>query len=186
MITPNILTAGDTLDFTTSVDGYPATAWILYYRLVPRDAQLPEIVIAANAEGDIYRVQVDAATTATWAPGVYASASYVEMGSERYSVGDRVEVTIRAGSNTLASGTDARSRARVALEAIDAVLMNRATIDQQQYSIAGRTLIRTPVRDLWLMRDRYLSMVIAERKAAIRAAGGADPSVLLARFDRRV
>lgn len=166
----NLLTAGDTLDFTTSVPDYPASAgWTLKYRLAPRAAGTA-IDITATADGDDYAVQVVAATTASWATGYYTWTAYVELGAERYTVG-RGQLQIRAASASLAAATDGRTHARKVLDAIEAVIEGRASIDQQEYSINGRQLKRTPLADLMRMRNLYRNEVRNEEAADRLAAG---------------
>ena len=50
---------------------------------------------------------------------------------------------------------DNRSHAKKVLDAIQAVLENRASQDQMSYSIAGRSLSRMTIDDLMRFRDRY-------------------------------
>lgn len=166
----NLLTAGDTLDFETSVPEYPSSGgWTLKYRLAPRSAGTA-IDLTATAEGDGYRVQAAAATTATWAAGFYTWTAYVEKAAERYTVG-RGQLEIRAASTTLAAGSDGRTHARKVLDAIEAVLEGRATLDQQEYAINGRSLKRTPIADLMRLRQLYRNEVQGEEAAANLAAG---------------
>ncbi len=177
----NVLTAGDTLDFTTSVPDYLASAgWTLKYRLAPRVSGTP-IDITATASGDDHRVTVNATTTAGWAAGWYAWTAYVEKAAERYTV-DRGDLQIRAASTSLAAGTDNRTHARKVLDAIEAVLENRATLDQEEYAIAGRSLKRTPIEELMVLRDRYKAEVKSEVLAERLAAGLSGNNRLVVRF----
>lgn len=161
----NLITAGDTLDFTTSVPEYPASeGWTLKYRLAPRAAGTA-IDITATADGDDYDVQVVAATTIGWATGWYTWTAYVEKAAERYTV-DRGQLEIRAASTTLAAGSDNRTHARKVLDAIESVLEGRATVDQQEYAIAGRSLKRMAIDELMRFRRIYQSEVKAEELAA--------------------
>lgn len=161
----NLLTAGDTLDFTTSVPEYPSSAgWTLKYRLAPRVAGTA-IDLTASAESDGYRVQVAAASTIGWAAGFYTWTAYVEKAAERYTVG-RGQLEIRAASTTLAAGSDGRTHARKVLDAIESVIEGRATLDQQEYAIAGRSLKRMAIDELMRFRRIYQSEVKAEELAA--------------------
>lgn len=182
----NIVTAGATLDFRTTVPDYPASAgWTLKYRLAPRAAGGTAIDISATPSGDDYLVQVSKSTTQTWVPGFYTAVSWVEKGSELYPVGARVEVEILARPDNLAAGTDGRSSAQKALDAITAVLENRATIDQQEYAIAGRQLKRMTVADLILLQQRFESQVQKERDAEKQLAyAGFRPRMIGLRFSR--
>ena len=60
---------------------------------------------------------------------------------------------------------DDRTHAKKVLEAIEAVLENRAGKDQEEYSIAGRSLKRTPLDELYALRSKYRAEVFAERLA---------------------
>lgn len=166
----NLITAGDTLAFTTSVPDYPATdGWTLKYRLAPRAAGTA-IDIVASASGADYVVQVAASTTVNWATGFYTWTAFVESGAERYTV-DRGQLEIRPASSTLAAGTDGRTHARTVLDAIEAVIENRATVDQESYAINGRSLKRMPISDLLKLRQIYRAEVAGEEAAAKLAAG---------------
>lgn len=177
-----LLIAGDTLDFLTTVIDYPASAgWTLSFRLVPQSAGTA-YTFSAAAENDDYRSTVTAATTASWAAGEYSWSSYVTKGSERYTV-DSGFLTIKANPATVAAGTDLRSHARKALAAVEAVIEGRASLDQEEYTINGRSLKRTPVADLIRLRSFYKSEVAREEAAERLAKGlGANAGRLLVRF----
>ena len=166
----NTVYAGDTLEFTSSVPDHPASdGWTLKYRLAPR-ATGAEIDITATASGDDYLISVSAATTAGWVAGWYTYTAFVEKASERYTV-ERGQMQVLPASTTLADGTDTRTHARKVLDAIEAVLENRATLDQESYAINGRSLKRMPIADLLKLRQLYRAEVAGEEAAAKLAAG---------------
>lgn len=77
---------------------------------------------------------------------------------------------------TLAIAVDAYtfagdSHAQTVLAAIEAVIERRATVDQESYSIDGRSLSRTPLAELYKFRARYMDEVAREAAAAREAAG---------------
>lgn len=161
--------AGDTIDFTTSVADYPAgDGYTLTYKLVPRVSG-SVISFSASASGDDYRVQVGSATTATWAAGDYTWAAYVTKAGARYTV-DQGLLTIKPDPAT-ASAWDGRTHARKVLEAVEAVLQGRASIDQQEFQIGGRMLKRMPIDDLLKLRANALQEVAREDAEAKLAAG---------------
>lgn len=185
------LIAGDTLKFTTQVPAYPASAgWTLTYRLVPQSSG-SAIPIIATPLGEDYQVEVSAADTADWAPGAYSWAAYVTLGAERYTVdgwvidGELVPsgsaLTIKPDPG-IVSAYDNRSFARRSLEAIEAVLENRASLDQEEYTINGRSLRRTPVDELWMLRSRFQAEVRNEDARARLAAGLGATGKLQVRF----
>jgi hypothetical protein len=180
------LIAGDTLDFVDTVAAYPASdLWTLKYRLVPQftsPAQSP-ITLTASAEGDDYRVQAMAATTALWAAGFYSWARWVEKGAMRIGLGSG-RLQVNADPATAVAGLDTRTHARKVLDAIEAVLENRATKDQEEYSIEGRSLKRTPLADLIALRSQYSIEVQREERAARAAAGLGTGRTIGVRFGR--
>jgi hypothetical protein len=172
----NLITAGDTLDFTTSVPDYPASAgWTLKYRLVPRTSTNSVISLTAAASGDDYNVTASAAASAAWAVDYYTWSAYVELGALRYTV-DRGQLQIRASSTTLAAGTDTRTHARKVLDAIEALIESKGAADVMEYTIGNRSIKKMGMADLLVWHSRYSAMVQnedrAERVANGLSAGG--------------
>jgi enamine deaminase RidA (YjgF/YER057c/UK114 family) len=167
----NLLTAGDTLDFTTSVPDYPASAgWTLKYRMVPRTGSNPAIALTAAADGDDYNVTATSTTTATWALDNYTWSAYVELGAERYTV-DRGQLQIRAGSSTMVVGTDGRTHARKVLDAIEALIESKGSADVVEYTIGNRSIKKMPMADLLTWRNNYAYQVQSEERAERLANG---------------
>lgn len=174
------LIVGDTLEFTTAVPDYPASAgWTLTYRLVPRTSG-SAISFNASASGDDYLVQVGSTTTAAWAAGEYSWSAYVTKVTERHTVDSGICTLLPDPS--LVAAQDKRGHARKVLDAIEAVIENRATLDQEEYAIAGRSLKRTPLPELLKLRQLYKSEVAAEDAAEKLAAGIATPRKIQVRL----
>ena len=96
-----------------------------------------------------------------------------------------VERSIERGSGPAALGADTadpRSHAKITLEAVEAVIEGRATKDQENYSIAGRSLSRTPVADLLSLRDYYRTEFLREQRVERRNNGIGTGARILARF----
>jgi hypothetical protein len=164
------IVCGDTLDFVTTLPDYPAATYTLKYRLIPRASGTAiDITCSAGTEPNDHRCGAAAATTALWTAGEYSWASWVEKAGERYQV-DAGAVTIVANPAT-ASTYDSRSQAEVALDAVNAVLANRATLDQRRYSISGRELERMSPGELLELRSALQIDVMRERAARNRAKG---------------
>ncbi|MTH79413.1 hypothetical protein [Paracoccus aestuariivivens] len=122
------------------------------------------IDLQSEPQGAMHRLQASAPITAEWLPGRYVWALRALRGSDviEYQTGD---LLIGADIASLTSGFDGRSHARRVLEAVEAVLENRASIDQERYSINNRELWRTPVADLLMLRSRYRDEVRREEQA---------------------
>lgn len=170
----DILYAGDTLDFTTSVTDYPAPVWTLRYRLAP--ASGAAIDLTSAAAGSDHRITANASATASWVVGTYSWTAWVEnAGGERYTLA-RGRLDIRPASASLPAGADARTQAEIALEAIDAVLAGRATHDQAELRLAvngdWRSVRRMTHEELMRLRRFWQRQVDAERGTVRRYVVG--------------
>lgn len=177
-IEPTSVRAGLTWEWdrTNLSSDYPASTWTLKYGLKNAASH---IEITAAADGDDYTVLVAAATTAGYTAGTYRWAAWVESGTEKRDIGEGwIEVL---AAYTGAAVLDDRSHARITLDAIEAVIENRATLDQQQYAIGNRSLTRTPIAELLKLRDYYRAEVRAEVHAEDTALGRGGHQ-LLTRF----
>lgn len=167
---PAELRAGDTWKWTRSIGEYPAPAWVLKYRF-KNDSSSFEVVGTQSGSG--HMMTVARSTSAGIRAGRYAYQAFAENNTtaERFTVGTGyLSVLADFGNEGL---VDARSHARRALEAIEAVLEKRATIDQEEYTIGGRSLKRTPIPDLLRLRQLYRNEV-RDEDAADRIRKGLD------------
>ncbi len=168
---PTQLTIGDRWAWKRTDLGadYPPASYSLKYVLRRHDTGA-EIEITAGESGSDYLVEVPSATTAVHTAGRYVWQAYIirSADSERVLIGTG---TVELVANRDSSAADPRSHARKVLDAIEAVLENRATVDQQEYSIAGRSLKRMPIQELLVFRDRYKSEVASEERADRIARG---------------
>lgn len=164
--------AGDTLKFTRYLADYlPADSWVLSYALV-KDGEQIEFSATDNGDGS-HLVNVAAATTAAWSTGEYRWQAVVTKSAERYTVGTgRIEIV--ADYAAAAAGLDDRAHVKKVLDAIQATIEGKATVDQSNYSISvggsSRSLSRLAWADLIeaekYYRRRYAELVNDERRAA--------------------
>lgn len=164
-ILPKEITAGVTLDFAVTLTAYPAPEWSL--EILLRGPQ--GIDLSATADDTQHRFTVAAAVTATWPTGEYWFSLRATQGAEVHLVDDG-QLTVLPDLAQIADTYDGRSHVERVLAAIEAVIEGRATIDQQSYQINNRSLARTPIADLLLLRDKYRD----ELRRAKMAEGGAD------------
>ncbi len=176
---PTIWNAGDTLKWDVSIPDYPADdGWTLTYEVKSKTSSIS--TITASADGEAYTVTVGAATSSGYSPGEYQYAAYVTKSGERFTV-DTGRIKILKDFED-AGNYDGRDHAEVVLDAIEAVLETRATKDQESYSIAGRSLSRTPIEDLLALRDRYKAEVVANRRADQISRGLGSSARIRTRF----
>lgn len=169
-IEPSRIVAGETAQWITQLPDYPASeGWTLTTTLV---SAANRYTITATALGDEYLSTASAATTAAWVAGNYALRSQVASGGDVFTVRDYPRVVIAPAYGVT---VDARSTARKALDAIDAVLEGRASSAVADYTINGRSLRYIPVPELLMLRDRY-RVDVAREDAAARVAQGLQPA----------
>jgi hypothetical protein len=177
---PDLLVAGDTATWRRTLGNYPASqGWVITYALVQQKTGL-QILITGTADGDDHLINVPPSVTAAWSDGDYAGSGYCTKSPDRFTIW-RGTITI---STDLAGATpgDPRTHGRIVLDAIEAVLEGRANQDCQRIVIADTLLIKYPVADLLMLRDRYVVIVRKEEDRAKIASGRRTGRRILTRF----
>jgi len=156
---PSEITQGDSLNWTESESDYPASdGWVIGYNLVMATRR---INFESTADGDNHSFDLTTTTTKLWYPGDYSWQRYVYDSTQRITL---THGNVEIKRNFLTPG-DERSHAQKTLDSILAVLENRATLDQEEYSISGRSLKRMSISDLLSFRDIYQAEVTREINA---------------------
>jgi len=173
----NRIIVGNTWDWSVSAPDYLASdGWALKLYLVPRFAspvQAPIVLDSVPAtDGAGHRFQRTAAQTGAYKAGQYGFQTNAVKASEVYTLDGTYwsgEVTLFPNPADLAQGTDTRTQDAVALDAIEAVLANRATVDQEEYTIGDRSLKRMSIDELLKLRSYFKARINQqrERKGAI-------------------
>ena len=160
-VVPDVLYVGDRWVWKRSVmvSDYPVATYELKYsfRLLTSAATEIAITTSESSSPEEYLVEVASSTTATYTAGDYTYQENIirSSDSERFVYITGI-VTVEPDLDTNTS--DPRSNARKILDGLQAMLENRASIDQMSMSIAGRSLSRmTPaeIRD-WERHYKYL------------------------------
>jgi len=176
---PASFEAGTTVQWTKDLSAdYPADAgWALEYTFIHSSSKF---TVNATASGKEFAVTIAAATTAAYTVGIYSWIARVSKAGEVFTVDSgHCEVL----KNIAAATTyDHRTHVKKVLDAIEAVIENRASKDQMSYQISGRTLERTPIADLLVLRDRYKADYLRELKAEKIANGFRPGGKILTRF----
>lgn len=161
MILPDKISAGLTFSQLVTLTAYQAPTWAL--SAVLRGPV--SINLTATAEGNQHRFAADAATTATWTPGVYWYSVRATDGVEVVEI-ENDQLVIAPDLANVGEEFDGRTHAQRTLAAIEAVIEKRASLDQERYRINNRELYRTPIADLLKLRDLYRAEVRREQAAA--------------------
>lgn len=158
---PRHIVTGDTLSFTLVAKDYlpeDGFTYILNMSLLANTIQITGTASATNDnEIDFY---ASPATTTAWVVGKYRYSIHATDSTDEYTVESGLaDLDARTDIST---GTDNKTHAQTVLANIEAVIENRSTKDQDAYSIAGRSLSRTPAEDLLKLRDYYADRVWKE------------------------
>lgn len=155
---PDLLVIGDRWTWRRPdlVADYPTADYALTYEFHEDSGGggSHKFSITATETTNDYLIEIASATTATYATGDFHWYAFITRtsDSERIAIDDgyaKIEL------NFADTNADHRSHAKKVLDAIEAVLENRASQDQMSYSIAGRSLSRMSIDDLMRFRDRY-------------------------------
>ena len=179
---PVEIAVGETLEWTKSLEGYPASEWALnyYFRGAGKGFNA-----AATVEGDDFHVAVDESVTAEMAVGTYYWEAWVSNGSDELMVA-RGETRVLQNLKTMpvTSIFDDRSQVKKNLDALDALLAGRITKDVQLYVIGNRQLQHIPVEQLIRLRETYSKLYAAELRRLRVRKGKTLFKTIDVRFDR--
>lgn len=159
--------------------------WTLTFTAVGADGIFSITASADSDDADDFKFTASATTTAEYEAGSYQWQLTADYGTGE----DAIRYTVAEGSVTLTDNIagrsalyDNRSHAKKVLDAIEAVLEGRASKDQESYSIAGRSLSRTPIPDLLRLRSIYKAEYDSELATARIKAGLGAKRKILTRF----
>lgn len=178
---PTRFRAGDTVAWTKSLADFPASdGWILHYRFIN---QSHKIDVTATASGSDHLVSIAAAVSALYIAGDYTWASWVTIGSDRYTVETGRLTILPDLAAVVAPGFDSRSTAKKTLDLLDAArLAYGANAWTQEYSIAGRTMRFRSVSDFVELYEDTKRLVKEEEDAELRKNGKKPKNRLNVRF----
>ena len=177
------IVAGETLNYRASLADYAASAgWALRLVLTPRAGGTVQTV-DSTASGDDHLIQATATTTGGWAAGLYGWEIWAINGAEQYRV-DAGQLQVWPGLLAASAGTDTRSDAQIALDAVRQTIRGTATAGVLSYTIGGRQLQRYSISELIELETRLISDVRREADAAARAAGRPSSRKVYVRMGR--
>jgi hypothetical protein len=153
---PDRLIAGDrwTWKRTDLGSDYPPASYALSYSFRLEAAGSVEQEITAVESGQDYIVEVGSAETASYPAGTYVWQAYITRSSdsERITVGRGVTEIV---ADRAQAPDDPRSHVKKVLDALEALIEGKASVDQLSYSIAGRSVSRLSPDELLRWRNKY-------------------------------
>lgn len=176
---PTSFAAGETLKWRKSLANYLASAgWALSYKFRGAGAGFD---VTAVAVGDDFEITVLAEQTSALVGGQCWWEAWVTKAGETYRV-EAGQATVSPALPDKGLAYDGRSQVKRILDAIDALIAGKATLDQQEYQIGDRQLRRIPIADLILLRKTYAQLYNQEQQAARLVKGGPFFKTVLTRF----
>jgi len=143
---------------------YPTASYALSYEFNLVDGSTASnFTLNATESNDEYLIEVS--DTTSYTKGNYNWVSYITRSSDSARI-RLSEGFVEIQDNYATTSTSVRSHAKIVLDAIEAVIENRANIDQSSMSIAGRSLSRMSIDDLLTFRARYKAEYLKEVKQA--------------------
>ena len=141
---------------------YPVAGYSLSYEFNLVDgATVANFTLTATESDDNYIIEES--STVSYTKGNYNWVSYITRSSDSARV-KLEEGFVEIQDNYATTSASVRSHAKIVLDAIEAVIENRATMDQSSMSIAGRSLSRLSIDELLTFRDRYKAEYLKEVK----------------------
>jgi hypothetical protein len=163
---------------------YPVADYSLSYEFNLIDgATASNFTLTATESGDEYIISTS--STSSYAKGNYNWISYITRSSDSARI-KLEEGFVEIQDNYATTSASVRSHAKKVLDAIEAVIENRATMDQQSMSIAGRSLSRMSINELLTFRDRYKSEYLREVKRARIKNGRGSGNTIKVNFGHNV
>jgi len=163
---PNELQLGDfwawkRIDLSTD---YPTASYSLSYEFNLVDGSTAaNFTLTATESNDEYLIETS--NTTSYTAGEYNWVAYITRSSDSARI-KLTEGFTEIQENYATTTSSVRSHAKKVLDAIEAVIANRATMDQSSMSIAGRSLSRLTIDELLQFRDRYKAEYLKEVKKA--------------------
>ena len=136
---------------------------------------------ADTDNADDFKFTATAAISAAYVAGDYKWQLVATKTTIRYTI-DMGTVTLLDNISVRAALYDNRSHAKKVLDAIEAVIENRATQDQMSYQIGGRQLSKTPISDLLRLLVFYKNEYGDELALENISKGRGTGRKILARF----
>jgi len=157
---PELLQKGDFWAWkrTDLASDYPLASYGLKYKFYLIDGSTASnFTLTATESNDEYIISTSSTTSQT--AGDYRWDAIIIRAS------DSAEVIIGDGFSTILDNA-VRSHVKIVYDALEAVIENRATMDQSSMSIAGRSLSRMSIDELLTFKDRYKAEYLKEIKLA--------------------
>ena len=179
---PSAIYAGDSFDLLYTASDYPASSgWTLVFSFRAKEGSVIEITSSASGSDHLFNVV--AATTGGWIPGTYKGVGRVNNGTKYVTVWGG-SLTVLPDMTQQSDNYDTRTNAKICLDAIDAVMLGKATRDVMHTTIAGQSIGRMSWAELLSAKSFYQDRVDSEVAAENAKNNLGNSRNVLIRFNR--
>lgn len=169
--------AGDSFKLVFDLDDYPAVdGWDLTYYLKGANSYS---INATLVDGQ-YEVAESSANTANWVAGAYGAFLQVSKSGEKHTL-ELGQTTILAAMSAL-TNYDPRSHVKKVLDALESLMLGKASKDVDSYSIAGRQLTKMKPEEILKWKSHYGELYRRELAAEKIAQGKKSGNTVVVRF----
>jgi len=181
---PVLVTAGTTWKWDRSYSDFKSDTYTLTYYF-RESAGKSSFNIVAAANGNNFRITVPKATSKAYMAGIYTGQGFVESATERYQVYDG-SIEIQPDYSLVSDGQDFRTHNEKVLEQIKALLENKFVDDASSYSIAGRSLTKMSITELYDHKLFYEREVVMDQRRNRAKRGLPTGQIIYGKFNSGV
>lgn len=177
---PKKINAGDSFTFSFTHPLYPpGLGWVMRFTAI--GVSKINVLSTVDESSMLYVLSATPEQTAQWIAGEYKSTLYAVSQTERHTIFTQPLLVLPNMEEFIG---DSRTHVQKVLDAINAVLEERATTDQENMSLNGRTLVRTPIGDLLKLKQFYIRELDREKRAhgLLENWGGGRPNKIRVRL----
>lgn len=152
--------AGDSFSFSVKAESYPSVnGWGATLRL--RGKTSIDIEGSWDEVNKGYKFTASKSVSTTWTPGKYAYFISVENNIDRIKLEDGTVDILPDYSGEI----KIKSWAVKTLEAVEATILNQATVNQLNYTVDGVSVGKMPMPDLIALAGKLKSQIRSEQTA---------------------
>jgi hypothetical protein len=175
-----VIRAGDSLLFAVNPADYTAPDWSVVFSF--RAPLGTAIEITSTDDGTGHLLSVAASVTATWAAATYSGIGRALGPSSAVQTFWTGTLQVLPDLTVQGDNFDNRSHARKCLDAIEAVMLGKASKDVLSSSIAGVSISRLTPEQLITWRNYYAAEVKTEEQNLAAQNGQSTGNNILVRF----
>lgn len=176
---PQVIWAGDYVQWTRGSEKFPATSWTLEYTL-----RGPEVYnFTATTNGQDFLVSLDQTTTAAWKPGFYTVMAFVsDTEGQRFPFAPRFSIMeIRANPQSNPQGDpNARGWLYTLREALREAITKLGSRQVANASVNGQSYSLQDISKLWTQLNWVEEQIRYQEQSERLSAGlGANKNILV-------